>query len=187
MAKVIVYTHPYLGESGNRVSVIAPDPEDRRFGESEWGWLDRVGTRSIRAYYPGDKSDPAFAWLQAGIWAAEQPRAVIDSSQLPSKRFRNCWRAPDGGAVRVVVALARLQILAEVRRERNLRLLLSDGEFTRLLEIGTDQQRADLRVYRQALRDLPATVQAEVDGLSTPAQLEAYVPVYPTQPPISPS
>ena len=173
MSKVIVYARADGG-----VSIISPDPADQRLGESEWAWLDRTGTRAIRRYYPGDRSDPAFAWLQAGTWAADQPRQVIDSTELPSERFRDCW-VQGTSAVEVNLSAARDQILREVRRERDLRLRASDGERHRLQEMGTEIERAQLAVYRQQLRDLPTVVQAEISALTTASALEAYSPVFP--------
>lgn len=105
---------------------------------------------------------------------------VVDTLP-PSRRFRNCWRH-GAGAVAVSMPLARQQRLAEIRSERNERLVESDKDHSRLADIGTDQQRADLRTYRQALRDLPATVQTDLAALTTPEQLDQYQPAWPVKP-----
>lgn len=104
--------------------------------------------------------------------------ADVDHVDLPSRRFRACWRH-DGKTVAVALDLARAQVLAEVRAERNAKLDASDKEAARLADIGTAEQQAALKEKRQALRDLPVTVTADLAALDTAADLESYKPVWP--------
>lgn len=139
------------------ISVVIPDPGCRRPGQSVADWLAHVAARSIP---PGTDF------------------AVLDAETLPSRRFRGAWRR-SGAAVLVDPPSARAQLLAEIRDERNRRLLASDSERARLEEIGTLEQRQALAALRQALRDLPAAVEAEIAALDVPA-LETYQPTWPT-------
>lgn len=107
----------------------------------------------------------------------------VDRAALPTSRyFRNCWRW-DGNRVQTDLALAKAQRLAEIREERNRRLAASDGERARLEEIGTPQQRTALAQYRQRLRDIPLTVEADFAVWLAPADdLERYQPPWPAPP-----
>jgi len=96
-----------------------------------------------------------------------------------SRKFRNQWRW-DGSKIEPDLPLCREQVMAEVRAERNAKLSDTDGEAVRNQERGQPDQA--LKDYRQALRDLPATVQAQVDALNTAVSLEAYTPTWPTKP-----
>lgn len=98
-----------------------------------------------------------------------------------SRRFRGCWRWT-GSAVAADLPLARAQLMAELRDERNRRLEVSDGKQLRANESGTAQDQADWNTHRQALRDLPVTVQAEVDALTTATDLEAHAVTWPSEP-----
>lgn len=105
----------------------------------------------------------------------------VYAAELPSRRFRNCWRHTD--KVTVDVPLARGQLLAEVRVERNAKLDATDKEAARLADVGTKQEQDALKAKRQALRDLPAVVTSELDSLNTAEALEAYRPTWPGETP----
>jgi hypothetical protein len=73
---------------------------------------------------------------------------------------------------------AKTQRLEEIRAERNTKLDASDKEMAKATETNTKEQ--DWKTYRQALRDLPATVNME--SVTTAAELAAFVPMWPTAP-----
>lgn len=98
-----------------------------------------------------------------------------------SRRFRNQWRW-DGTKIEADLPLAREQVMAEVRAERNARLDAADKERGRLEDVGNQSQRNAHATYRQSLRALPETAQAEVDALTTAADLEAYAVTWPSEP-----
>lgn len=98
-----------------------------------------------------------------------------------SRKFRNCWRWT-GTAVATDVPLARAQLMAEMRTERNSRLEESDGKQLRANETGTEQQKTDWNTYRQSLRDLPVSEQTAVDALASAADLETHAVTWPTEP-----
>jgi hypothetical protein len=109
-------------------------------------------------------------------------RATITAAELPnerpgqSRRFRNCWRW-DGSKIEADLALARAQVMVEVRAERNTRLAGTDGEAVKGVELGQADQA--LVTFRQTLRDLPATVGTELAALGSAAELEAYAVDWP--------
>lgn len=98
-----------------------------------------------------------------------------------SRKFRNCWRW-DGAKIETDLPLARAEIMVAVRAERNERINATDGMQLRANEIGSAQDKTDWNDHRQALRDVPATVQGEVDVLTTAADLEAHAVSWPTEP-----
>ena len=153
--KRIVYV-----DTDGTVNVVIPADSGRLPGESMADWLSRVAAASV----------------PPGLTAR-----VIDVSELPSRRFRNAWRQV-ANAVGVDLPLARAQLLKELRARRNAILAQSDGQKIKLDEIGTDEERQAYRTYRQALRDLPATVQAQVDAITTAQELESYEPQLPQEP-----
>jgi len=98
-----------------------------------------------------------------------------------SRKLRNCWRW-NGAQVEADIALAKAQIKAEVRTERNKRLAESDADKIRLDDIGTTQQKLDISTYRQTLRDLPASTDIQIDNLISVPALELYNPTWPIKP-----
>lgn len=98
-----------------------------------------------------------------------------------SRRFRDCWRW-DGIKIEADLPLSRAQLMAELRTERDSRLMVSDGKQLKANETGTQQQKDDWNTHRQALRDLPVTTQTDVDALTTAADLEAHAVTWPTEP-----
>lgn len=91
---------------------------------------------------------------------------------LPNRRFRNCWRYNE--KIEVDIDLAKQQVLAEVRMERNKLLDASDKEAARLADIGTPEEQAKLKVYRQQLRDLPVVIETELMLIEDVKDLENY-------------
>jgi hypothetical protein len=64
----------------------------------------------------------------------------------------------------------------QIRAERDVRLAATDIDVFKL-----DGQAipAPLKAKRQALRDIPATVQADLNSAATPEALEAFEPTWP--------
>jgi hypothetical protein len=99
--------------------------------------------------------------------------ALVD--RLPGSRaFRAHWRGHPGAGVRVDLPGARAQRMAEIRAQRDAALAATDGPMLRAQERGEDTTA--LAAHRQALRDLPLTVQWDLDAIRTPESLEAYRP-----------
>lgn len=161
MTKRIVWQSP---DGSLRITVPVEPPLE---GESESAYLDRIALRTLNAV-------PSLADC------VRLPD--VDASELPSRRFRSCWRPNVRRSVAVDVPLARAQLLAEVRAERNVRLLASDADKQRLDDLGTPQQKQQLAAYRQALRDLPTSVQQDLEALTDSTALERYAPTWPAKP-----
>lgn len=150
--KRVVYTR-----SDGGVSVVIPAPDGKLVTESEQDWLNRVIAQSVP---PGT------------------PTQTVEVADLPNRRFRDCWRM-NGSGVYVEPTLIRGQILKEVRLKRDALLAKSDGEKSKLDDVGSQQEKQNLARYRQALRDWPAVVSSQIENLNA-GQLENYVPVEPS-------
>lgn len=149
----VVYTRDDGG-----VSVLIPAPHARQRGESDDEFVRRIAVKDI---------PPNTAY------------EIIHKDDLPSRRFRAAWSIA-GDTVAVDPVKARAQILEEVRAERGNKLDESDKEKAKLDEVGTDEQRQALREYRQSLRDLPASVTANIAELSV-AELEQFQVTWPAK------
>ena len=104
--------------------------------------------------------------------------AVRDLADLPPSglRFIGAWHSVND---RVVVDLsrARAQRMAEIRAERDKRLVASDGQIARAQDIGTPAEVAALKTYRQALRDVPQAI--DLGTLPTAEALATFDLVWP--------
>ena len=101
--------------------------------------------------------------------------AVIETNVLPSRAYRDAW-ALVGGMVTHDMAKARAMKMGEIRAQRDVRLAATDGQFM----LAQEKVPADipaLKAKRQALRDLPATV--DLSGITDADALKAFAPVWP--------
>ena len=148
--KVIVHSGPDGG-----VTVTVP-VEPMREGETGDGYIARIAGRAV----PRDAVDIM----------------VCEDSDIPQDRtFRGAWRLA-GGKVVVDMPLARAIKLERIRAERNRRLEATDKDVAKL---DGDPVPASLKARRQALRDLPQTIQAELDAIDQPATLKLFEPNWP--------
>ena len=151
--KRIVYTRPDGG-----VSVVCPAPEYVARFTTEAEALDAIRAKDV----------PADA---ANVY-------VCDVAEVPaSRRFRNCWRQAGTAPPSVSLPLARTQRMAEIRAERDKRLVASDGQIARAQDIGTPAEVAALKTYRQALRDVPQAI--DLGTLPTAEALATFDLVWP--------
>jgi len=149
---------------------------------------------SIMVHHPAEntrkpgESDVAFLIRKEARAREASPEDFIGTVHLgncereelpPSRRFRNCWRG-DRGKVNVDMPLAREQRMGEIRLERNTLLDESDKEKARLDDVGTTSQKTAIGTYRQALRDLPASI--DLEAIRNPEALGAFDPVWPVAP-----
>ena len=123
-------------------------------------WLTPEGTAvGFRAIMPDD--------IEANTGGLKTPQVFI-----------NAW-IDDGTRIVHDMAKARAIRTNQVRTERNARLDAEDVELKKA-EDGNDQAAAArVRAKRQALRDLPATIQPDLDAITTPEALEAFEPAWP--------
>jgi hypothetical protein len=69
--------------------------------------------------------------------------------------------------------------LNQIRPERNERLVALDIDYMRADEAGDTAEKERVAVVKQELRDLPATIQPDLDKIDQPEELEAYEPTWP--------
>ena len=104
-------------------------------------------------------------------------QTIVESNKLPQERyFRDAWRF-DGAKVILDLPGCRQRHLDKLRRIRNAKLQDSDPDYMRALEQGDTTKLDALKIYRQALRDMPQTVAAEFQAVSTPSAIRNIQPV----------
>ncbi len=69
------------------ISVIIPAPKSKREGEGERDWLDRVVGKTVAEHH------------KRGEFAEMLPEC--DAADLPSREYRDAWRANADGSIRV--------------------------------------------------------------------------------------
>lgn len=103
---------------------------------------------------------------------------VIEATELPyfGSFGRAAWH--QNGASTPVFDMVRARPIKteQIRKERDRRLEETDIE---VLQRDGGPIPAPLVARRQALRDMPATVQTDLDAVTTPEALEAYEPAWP--------
>jgi len=133
------------------------------------------GGVSIQGHADGTEAEIVAHHIEA--WKSAHPGEYVShrpiSGVLPTdKIFRDAW-ADDGADVGVDMPRARTMHMARIREARNKALTAKDAEIA-IAEDGGAGPAARLRVERQALRDLPATV--DLDRAATPEALMAIWP-----------
>jgi hypothetical protein len=79
------------------------------------------------------------------------------------------------------MAKARTIRIDQIRPERDKRLVALDVDYMRADEAGDGSVKQRIAATKQALRDLPAAVQPELDAIATPEALEAWEPSWPAK------
>ena len=101
---------------------------------------------------------------------------IIETSELPiDKYFRPAWRW-NGTAITLDLPICQQRHLEKLRRVRNTKLQNSDAEYIKALEQNNTSKLDTLKQYRQALRDLPETIQTEMSNAATPNDIKAIRP-----------
>ena len=106
----------------------------------------------------------------------------ISESDIPVNRtvaLRDAWE-DDGSKINVNLTKARAGKTNEIRPERNKRLSDLDVSFMRAVEAGDTGQQSSIATLKQKLRDLPATIQSDLNALDTPDKLEKFQPEWPS-------
>lgn len=152
--KRIVYEAP-----DGSLAVVVP-ARKQKAGESDQEYLDEIAAKAEKQ-------------MPAGM----SRKVTVDKTELPQSRyFRGQWRA-DSRQVFVDMNSARQHKMDLIRQNRNQRLDATDKEKARLDEVGTDNEKQELAQKRQALRDLPQTI--DLASMQTPEELEAFEPEWP--------
>ena len=107
---------------------------------------------------------------------------VVEVATIPAtRRFRNTWvKSGGGGAVDVDMPKARVQRTGEIRIERDVRLAQEDISYIRADEIGDTTEKQRIATLKQELRDFLATIQSDLNAITTPETLGSYKPTWPT-------
>lgn len=153
--KRIIYTRPDGG-----VSVVCPTPEFMSSFENE--------SEAISALR--EKNVPADATNIKECNVADLPHR--DS-------FRSAW-TQTGDTPTVDMAKARVIKTDQIRPERNKRLADLDVTYLRADEAGDTATKEKIAVQKQKMRDLPATIQSDLNALNTPEELESFTPTWPS-------
>lgn len=136
---------------------------------------------------PGKELIPDLdAWLDAecakrAVFAGYTARVVGETAILPHRgNLRNAWRMKaDKGGVEMDMAKAREIKTDLIRAARAPRLEALDVEYMRAIEAGDTARQSDIAAKKQTLRDLPVTVQPDLEAIADPAALDAFEPVWP--------
>lgn len=173
MAKCIVFTYPDalclkyrkpLGQMG----VVTPTRELIAELGSEAAAISRCLVRSIP---PG-----ALNITVVDRAALPKPNRVV------GELLRDAWRVGNPSCYVDLPVAREITLDRRIRRPRTPLLVKADHDIERALDRNDVALVPQLRAYRQALRDLPTTAKAQLDALTTAAELEAWQPTWPTDP-----
>ena len=154
--KRIIYTRPDGG-----VSVVCPTPEFMSRFENESEAISVLREKNV----PTD--------------ATNIQECNVDD--LPSRgSFRAAW-TQTGDAQTVDMGKARAIKTDQIRPERNKKLAALDIDYIRADEAGNTDKKQSIATVKQKLRDLPETIQSDLNALDTPDALEKFTPTWPTE------
>ena len=151
-------------------------------------YTDSDGTVSVIVPAPafmakfGSEAD-GLAAVRAKSLPAEATNVVeLDDSDIPFRGgLRNAWRQSGAAAPTVDMTVARAIKTDSIRPERNARLAALDIEYHRADEASDNDEKGKIKTTKQELRDLPASIQSTLNGISSPEDLDAYEPTWPTK------
>ena len=107
----------------------------------------------------------------------------IESSSLPyfGSFGRAAWKQDGATAPVFDMEKARTIKTDQIRPERDKKLAALDIEYIRADEAGDADTKQSIATVKQQLRDLPQTIQSDLDVLDTPDALEKFTPTWPTE------
>ena len=105
----------------------------------------------------------------------------IEADSLPyfGSFGRGAWKQDGANAPTFDMSKARTIKTGQIRPERNKRLADLDVTYLRADEAGDTATKEKIAVQKQKMRDLPATIQSDLNGLDTPDKLEKFEPDWP--------
>lgn len=116
-------------------------------------------------------------WIAHGnLGVLPEGDIVLDASELPDAKYRECWREKNGQIV-VDLDLARAKKLAELRAIRDEKLAETDKEWMKLASQGQDLTAINAK--KQALRDLPEQMESDLAAKRKAETIDAYEPEWP--------
>lgn len=96
----------------------------------------------------------------------------IDEQFLVDRTFRDAWELNRSNTLDINMVKARKIKLEDLRSRRNKKLQDSDVEYLVAIEDNDQVKLDDMKQKRKALRDLPQTIQPELDAAGTPEELK---------------
>jgi len=131
----------------------------------------------------GKTVDELRAETIAKIKAAQPDLAGVDPIEVnentvdnPLSFGREVWNHN----AKLDMSKARAIKTDHIRPERNERLVTLDIDYIRADEGDDTVEKQRIANVKQTLRDLPATIQSDLDAIDQPEELEAYEPTWPT-------
>jgi hypothetical protein len=98
---------------------------------------------------------------------------IVDASEVPSDRtFRNAWKQ-QGALVEVDMAKARVIHLDKLREQRKPILAALDIEWMMAVAKSDTETARAIEGKRQALRDMPTDIDAQLKQAATPEELKS--------------
>lgn len=110
------------------------------------------------------------------IRVAELAGTVFRYGVFDTDARAGAWEMDNDGLPKVNMPKARVIKTDRIRVIRNERLAESDID---IVKLDGGAAPPELKAKRQALRDLPAIIQSDLDAITTPEALEAWQPGWP--------
>lgn len=146
----------------------------KRPGETKPEWLLRVFQTITRQDFLGAKR------ILRAVMADGKPLIPGSNDHLIEHRFSGAWLHTGDGKIHIDMPLARTQRMAEIRVKRNALLFDADkmdDQQERNVRLKLPDSLKNVDIYKQALCDLPATV--DMERITTPEELAAFEPKWP--------
>ena len=146
---------------------LDPEEEGKEFIADLDGFIDRVCVKNL--------------WAPDADAARAMPRVHHLRKDVPPQRAFLAARKLNAAGDGIEIDMARARAIRTdlIRPERNARLLALDADYMIADEAGDSAAKAAVAAKKQALRDLPANIQPDLDAIADPEALEAWQPVWP--------
>ena len=107
----------------------------------------------------------------------------IEAESLPyfGSFGRAAWKQDGATAPVFDMGKARTIKTDQIRPERDKKLAALDIEYIRADEAGDADKKQSRATVKQKLRDIPETIQSDLNTLDTPDALEKFTPTWPTE------
>jgi|1_EtaG_2_1085319.scaffolds.fasta_scaffold31466_2 hypothetical protein len=112
--------------------------------------------------------------------ALKQHKCKTEDLPCGGDCIRNAWRmSNDGSSIDIDMTIARANKTDKIREPRNKKLENLDMEYMRADEVGDDDTKNSIKTKKQILRDIPATIQPDLEAITDPEELQNFEPIWP--------
>lgn len=112
--------------------------------------------------------------------AVARPHLTVDPALLPDEgTFKEGREFDPVGGIKTNMAKARSIKLDRIRRDRDKKLAEADVNYMKADEAADAPGKSGIAATKQSLRDLPATIQPDLDAITDLSVLNAYEPAWP--------